>query len=178
MAPSPSTAGASGEETGEGWAPAHMGKDLGSSLCFQRAGLILGYHRSPLSWKTAIHIRNYHFLWAFQISETSESHQGLSSTLEGEMTSSEFFPVSDLHYIFQGPTLFQKPKWLSNGTERGFCSPGKSSIPSHKQPRVTLPYSPRAIKAGFVQGRGLGEVSSLSRVIAFPPGVCVGRGCQ
>lgn len=30
-----------------------------------------------------------------------------------------------------------------------------------------------AVNAGFVQGRGLGEVWSLSGVTAFPPGVCV-----
>lgn len=32
-----------------------------------------------------------------------------------------------------------------------------------------------AVNAGFVQGRGLGEVWSLSGVTAFPPGVCVSR---
>ena len=63
----------------------------GSSPRLQQAGLVLGHHGSPLSWKAALPDQNGHSLWASHISEIWESHQGLSSSLEGRMTSSEFF---------------------------------------------------------------------------------------
>ena len=81
-----------------------------------------GAPRSPLSWKTAVSDQNRLSLWASHFTESWES-QGLSSSLKGGTTSSEFFPALGLHCIFKGqmpsPSPFPKTQMAFKQDRQG-----------------------------------------------------------